>query len=82
MKAIRTRFYGPSNFKGSRYMATDGDGHSITLNTNYELNSDANHERVANALMRKMGWPNELVGGGFESDMYWTMLPLEKGAKH
>ena len=75
MKAIRTRYFGPSGTKGSRYQAKDGDGNSVTMSAHYELNSDENHERVAYMLMKKMQWRCVLSGGGFENDMYWTMLP-------
>jgi hypothetical protein len=33
------------------------------------------HEYAAYTLMQKMGWPNELVGGGFGKDQFWIMLP-------
>lgn len=77
MKAIRTRYHGPTNFKGSRYQAMDGDGNTVTVSAAYELNSDENHERVAYMLMKKMQWRCIISGGGFGNDMYWTMLPAE-----
>jgi hypothetical protein len=75
MKAIRTRYYGPTNTKGSRYMATDGDGNSVSVSTEYALNSDENHKLAAYRLMQKMKWPNELNGGGYQNNQFWTMLP-------
>jgi hypothetical protein len=74
MKAIRTRYYGPTNTKGSKIVATDGDRNSISIGYPYGLNSDEGHELAAYLLMQKMGWTNELVGGGFQNDMYWTMV--------
>lgn len=79
MKAIRTRYYGATNFKGSRIVATDGDKNSISISYPHELNSDEAHELAAYLLMQKMGWENQLVGGGFDNDMYWTMLPKRHG---
>ena len=74
MKAIRTRYYGPTNTKGSKIVATDGDRNSISISYPYGLNSDEGHELAAYLLMQKMKWNNQLVGGGFQNDMYWTMV--------
>ena len=54
MTAIATKYIGPSDTKGSRYKATDGNGNSVTLAMNYALNSEQNHRRVAEALRDKM----------------------------
>ena len=75
MKAIRTRYYGATNFRGSRIVATDGDKNSISIGYPHGLNTDEAHELAAYLLMQKMNWSNQLVGGGFSNDMYWTMLP-------
>lgn len=56
MKAIRTRFFGASNVKGSRVRASDGDGNSVTLGYDHSLNSDQMREKAARALCEKMGW--------------------------
>ena len=76
MKAIRTRYYGAANFKGSKIIATDGDKNSISIGYPHGLNSDEAHELAAYLLMQKMDWPNQLIGGGFQNDMVWTMLPM------
>lgn len=81
MKAIRTRYSGPTNTRGSRFTACDSDGNRVTLSYDYALNADENHEKAAYALMGKMGWTNKLIGGGFGNDMYWTMIPVEKPAE-
>lgn len=79
MKAIRTRYYGCTNTRGSRIVASDGDRNSISIGYPHGLDSSDAHELAAYLLMRKMGWPNQLVGGGFQHDMYWTMVPLRHG---
>lgn len=76
MKAIRTRYYGGTNYKGSRLVATDGDKNRISISYPHEFNSAEAHELVAYLLMHKMGWNNQLVGGEFERDQYWTMIPV------
>jgi hypothetical protein len=79
MKAIRTRYSGPTNTRGSRIHATDGDGNRVTVSYQYQMNTVDGHEYAAYSLMRKMGWNNELAGGGFGRDQYWVMLPRESG---
>ena len=65
MKAITTKFHGPTNTRGSRYSATDSDGNRVSLATEFELDSTGNHERAAKALCVKMGWVQyPLMGGG------------------
>jgi hypothetical protein len=63
MKAITTKFHGPTNFKGSRIKATDSDGNSVTVSTDHALNSDGNHDAAAVALCKKMGWTGSLIRG-------------------
>lgn len=75
MKAIRTRYSGPTNTRGSRIHATDGDGNRATVS--YSHGSRDMHELAAYSLMRKMGWSNPLIGGGFGNDNYWVMVPME-----
>lgn len=81
MKAIRTRYYGPTNTKGSRIVASDGDGNSTSIGYPHSFNSDEAHELAAYLLMEKMQWTNQIIGGGFQRDMYWTMIPRERGDK-
>jgi hypothetical protein len=65
MKAIKTLYLGPTNYKGSRIKATDQDRNHITLNWDHELNADENHKAAAKALCEKMNWQGELIMGGF-----------------
>jgi hypothetical protein len=64
MKAITTKFHGPTDTRGSRYTATDSDKNRVTVSTDYALNSEGNHDAAALALCRKMGWTGTLVRGG------------------
>ena len=66
MKAILTKYHGPTNYKGSRYSATDGDTRVI-LSADDSLSSDANHDRAALALCTKLQWDGELVRGGLKN---------------
>lgn len=63
MKAIVTKFHGPTNYKGSRYSATDSDGNRVMLSADHALAPEGNHDRAALALCRKMRWEGTLVRG-------------------
>ena len=73
MKAIRTKYIGPSNVKGSRLSATTGEkGQRIIMNWPSELNPGDAHAKGARALADKMKWAGELIGGGFpDGSMVW-----------
>lgn len=79
MKAIRTRYSGPTNTRGSRIHATDSDGNRVSISFPYGLSGDDPHKLAAYRLMKKMSWPNLLINGGFGHDEYWVMLPYESG---
>lgn len=63
MKAIETRYFGPTDRRGARIKATDGDGNNVTISYPYELSGEAVHRQAAEALRDKMQWKGELVGG-------------------
>ncbi len=76
-RAIRTRFVGPTNTRGSRVIADAGDRASrVVLDWDHALNSEQNHATAAVAVTEKMGWTGEyytpLVGGGYGMDTYWV----------
>ncbi len=65
MKAIRTRYAGPANTRGSRIIATAEGGprpHRIVVP--YDHGSDNPHADAAAALCRSLGWSGTLVEGG------------------
>ena len=63
MKAIVTRYKGPTNTRGSRVYASDGDGNRTSISYPYELSGEAVHKEAAVALCKKMGWDTNLLGG-------------------
>lgn len=66
MQAIETRYCGPTDFKGSRIIATAAAGHRHVIPYPHELNSDAAHRKAATELAEIMGWLKDgsrLVGG-------------------
>ena len=63
MKAITTTFKGPTDTRGSRILARDGDGQRITLPYPHELDTVDAHKKAARTLMEKMGWQGTLKYG-------------------
>lgn len=64
MKAITTKYRGPTNTRGARITATDGDGNHVSISYPYELSGVSVHASAALALCRKMNWHGEIIGGG------------------
>ena len=64
MKAIFTKYVGPTNTRGSRIIASDSDGNKVTISYPYELSGEDVHRKAANALCSKMNWTGNLVAGG------------------
>ena len=64
MKAISTKYIGPTNFKGSRIKAYDCDNNHVTISYPHELSGEDVYRKAAEALRDKMEWKGELIGGG------------------
>ena len=71
MKAIITKYLGPTNTKGARFKASDGST-SITVGYDYALTSEGNHSTAARALCEKLGWKGHLVGGHTTTGMVFV----------
>ena len=67
MKAIKTKYKGPTNTRGSRIIASDEDGNKVTISYPYELSGEAVHRKAADALCAKMGWTGNLVSGSLKN---------------
>lgn len=61
MKAILTKYHGPTDTRGSRISAFDGDNRIFVP---YDHAASDPHDEAAIALCRKMGWAGTLVKGG------------------
>ena len=66
MKAIETRYYGPTNTRGSRIRAFDLDGNSVSIPYPYDLSGEGCHAAAAKALCKKMNWHGKLASGALE----------------
>ncbi len=78
MTSIRTKFIGPTNTSGSRYKAIAGEGgkgFTLTLGADDRLNSEENHNRVARALIQKLGWFHDEARGDRYGDWFGGGTP-------
>lgn len=67
MKAIKTTYLGPTNYRGSRIKATDEDGNSVTFPYFPEKHMEKEaHSVAAIALCKTMGWEGTLVAGSLK----------------
>jgi hypothetical protein len=63
MKSILTKYLGPTNVRGSRIKASDGDN-AVIIGYRDELRSEDAHAEAAKALCNKLNWHGELCRGG------------------
>lgn len=71
MQAIRTRYHGCTNAKGSRISAR-GESGTVYVHYDHALGLEENHRAACDAYRRKVGWQDlqSMVGGTFAHDMY------------
>lgn len=66
MKAILTIYHGPTDFRGSRIIASEPDGKRLIMSYDHSLNSEECHRKAAYMLRDRLGWKGELVTGGLK----------------
>ena len=71
MKAILTRYLGPTNYLGSRVAAVAGPyrANRVVISWDDEKDAVENHRAAALALCRKRDWTGQLVTGSL-ADAY------------
>jgi hypothetical protein len=72
MKAIVTIYHGPTNNRGSRIIADDGDKNRVSVPVNNALSNFQNHVVACRHLCDKMGWKGKLVFGYLKKGMVWV----------
>jgi hypothetical protein len=80
MKAIRTKYHGPTNTGPARLSATTGEKGQRLIISRWKVPDSFDtgmgnglHAYVARALCDKMGWNKPLIGGGFpDGTMVWV----------
>ena len=78
MKAITTIYHGPTNTRGSRIFADDGDGNRSIIPVNNALSIEQNYAEAVKRLCSKTGWEGSLVGGHLKHGMVWVWETDEK----
>lgn len=81
MKAIRTKYHGPGNVRGSRVSATDEDGNRVSVPYNHAAARYGSHDAAALELCRKMGWTGTLIRGSLGDGFVYVFDPREEGAE-
>ena len=78
MQTITTKYFGATNFKGSRIKATNSSkAASVTIGYDHALNLDGNHKKAAKKLKTKLNWDGKLYGGHTEPGMVWVFVDRE-----
>ena len=78
MKAIRTKYHGATDTRGSRISASDEDGNRVTIpypHELYELSGEAVHRKAAEALCEKMNWAGPMIGGALKDGYAFVWVP-------
>ena len=80
MQAIRTRYYGPTNYTGSCIRAKCEAG-SVRFSYDHSLNIYDNHKAACSKLREKLGWSNypEMICGEFDGDHYHVFKEKSNG---
>jgi len=71
MKAIMTKVLAPTDTKGKRVTASDGDGNRVTIGWRYDK-GEMNYLLAAQALCEILGGHGTLHGGNFAGGMVWV----------
>lgn len=76
MKAITTRYHGPTNTKAARIIASDMDGNNFQLSVSEvdSLNEADQHHVAAKRLSEKMKWEGRLAGGYVKGGLVWVFV--------
>jgi hypothetical protein len=79
MKAISTRYLGPTEQRRSQVKADDGEGNSITNAWDSSKSGVENHGQAALDLCKKMGWKGYLADGAVAGSVgtVWIFMDEE-----
>jgi hypothetical protein len=81
MKAITTRYHGPTAHRGARIIASDEDGNRLATVYDEQIGTQMQiHGNAAAALARSMGWgPGVLQGGSVREGYVWVWVIPPRG---
>lgn len=70
MKAIVTKYHGPTDTKPSHFSATAEGCKRMVFSYNYNMDAAANHHYAAIRFQREMEWSGTLVSGSLPDGRY------------
>ena len=73
MKAITTKYIGPTDYCGSRLKASWSGGNCVTILYNSSLTEEENHFRAAKTLLRALSWGGKLTGEWTQNGRKWSI---------
>ena len=78
-QAIVTKYLGPTDRRGARIKARCEAG-TVTINWDYSLDTQENHERAAMELVYKLGWDqfNRFQGGALPDNAGYVFVAIPK----
>lgn len=77
MKAITTKYVGPTAAKGARITAFDCDGNKTSICYPHELSGEAVYLKAAQTLAEKMGWTGNMVGGAVKGGYVFVFTEMK-----
>jgi len=81
MKAITTRYHGPTDMRGARISAFDGDSR-VYIGYPPELSLEEAHRKAAERLCEKLQWTGHLVGGATKDGYVWVFCDVQGTHSH
>tara|TARA_B100000579_G_C22518705_1_gene705122 strand:+ start:101 stop:394 length:294 start_codon:yes stop_codon:yes gene_type:complete len=78
-QAIETKYYGPTNHRGSRIRATAQCG-KVWVSYDHGLNPQQNHAAAAKAFLLKWGWSGQWAGGANASQNGYVFVRVESNS--
>ena len=75
MKAIFTKYLGPTAKLPARIKAYDDDGNQVTISRHITDRVDDAYDIAAQMLRSKMGWTGELISGSFKGNYVYVFNP-------
>lgn len=77
LQAIETKWIAPTNVRGSKVKASCHAG-SLTLHWDHAKNVEDNHRTACDALVAKLGWDGEFIGGVIRNGVYVFVRNVER----
>ena len=78
MQTIKTKYLGPTNFRGSRIKAETESGFSLTVGCADNLSVEENQDRAALALAAKMQWEGDFIRGSTKEGYVYVFAKDKK----